>query len=239
MWDGIFLDNHNFKNFGAEHLVAFIGCWVLIGGFLYFGRSRWTKQQGKVFVTLICLLGAFTQIFKVFYRLKIGTFDTTTDLPLHLCNLMTLFVPFMLWFEWRKAWGVVFFWIMAGCAQSIFTPTLTETMPNYEAIRYWLVHASIILGALWGIWVYGYTLHWKDVLNSWICINLLSLVLYPINVTLGSNYMYLNGKPPGPTFYDLLAPWPNYILQLEFVVLLIFSIFYMLFRKSSFQRQLA
>lgn len=239
MWDSLLLDNHNFKNFGLEHLTAFVACLILIGGYLYFGRTRWTKDQGRKYVTMICLLGAFTQLFKVFYRLKIGTFDIAHDLPLHLCNLMTLFIPFVLWYEWRKAWGVVFFWIIAGCAQSIFTPTLTETMPNYEAIRYWLVHATIILGALWGIWVYGYSLQWKDVLNSWIGINLLSLVLYPINMALGANYMYLNGKPPGPTFYDLLAPWPHYIFQLEFVVLLIFSMCFILFRKSSYHRQLA
>ena len=41
--------------------------------------------------------------------MKIGTFDATNDLPLHLCNLMTLFVPFVVWFKWRTAWGIIFF----------------------------------------------------------------------------------------------------------------------------------
>lgn len=230
MLDSILLDNHGFRNYGSEHLIWFILCWALIFGFLYFGKKVWNKDQGRRYVTIICLLGAATQIFKLFYRIKIGTFDAATDLPLHLCNLMTLFVPFVVWFKWRTAWGIIFFWIMAGCAQSLFTPTLTESMPNYEAIRYWLVHSTIILAALWGLIVYGYTLRWRDVLNAWIGINALALVLYPINVWLHSNYMYLNGKPPGPTFYDLLSPWPTYVYQLEFVVLIIFSIFFIIFK---------
>lgn len=32
--------------------------------------------------------------------------------------------------------------------------------------------------------------------------------------------MYLNAKPPGATFYDLLGPWPDYILMLEFILIL-------------------
>ncbi len=113
---------------------------------------------------------------------------------------------------------------MAGCAQSIFTPTLTETLPHYEAIRYWLVHGVIILGALYGWLVFGYHLRWKDALVSMIGLNVLALIMFPINVWLQANYMYLNDKPPGTTFYDLLGPWPHYIWMLEFVVVAFFGI---------------
>lgn len=135
---------------------------------------------------------------------------------------MTLLMPFIIWFDLRKLWGITFFWIMAGCAQSIFTPTLTESMPHYEALRYWVVHAVIILGALHGLVVYGYKLSIYDSLRSILGLNLLAAILYPINVALQSNYMYLNGKPPGKTFYDLLGPWPGYIVSLEIIVVLLF-----------------
>ncbi|MBK7633257.1 MAG: TIGR02206 family membrane protein [Saprospiraceae bacterium] len=114
--------------------------------------------------------------------------------------------------------------MIAGCAQSIFTPTLTESLPHYEAVRYWVVHAVIILGALYGIFVYGYKPTIKDAIFSAIGMNILAAFLYPINVALGSNYMYLNGKPAGKTFYDLLGPWPDYILVLEFVIIIFFSL---------------
>ncbi|MBL0099961.1 MAG: TIGR02206 family membrane protein [Saprospiraceae bacterium] len=133
-------------------------------------------------------------------------------------------MPFIMWYKSRILWAITFFWIMAGCAQSIITPTLTETLPHYEAIRYWAVHGVIILGALYGWYVYGYQLTWKDAVASVFSLNALAAVIYPINLFLGSNYMYLNAKPPGKTFYDLLGPWPDYILSLEFALLIFFSI---------------
>jgi len=36
--------------------------------------------------------------------------------------------------------------------------------------------------------------------------------------------MYLNGKPPGKTFYDLIGPWPDYIIVLEIVVWALFTL---------------
>jgi hypothetical integral membrane protein (TIGR02206 family) len=224
MFDVFLIDNNNFANYGLEHLTCFILTLGCIGWVLYLGKYRWNPEQKFRYFFYISILGAGTQLFKVFYRWNIGTFDITQDLPLHLCNLMTLFMPFVMYFRWQKAWGIIFFWIMAGCAQSIFTPTLTESLPNYEAIRYWAVHGVIILGALYGWYVLTWKITWKDAIRSAVGLNILAAILYPINVMLGSNYMYLNGKPPGKTFYDLLAPWPHYIISLEMIVWLIFGL---------------
>lgn len=223
MLDLLLKDNGNFINYRGEHAICFAACIALIVFIPYWAKKYWNTSQQQLFITLICIAGASTQLFKVIYRYYAGIFDQTADVPLHLCNIMTLVMPFIMWFKWRKLWGITFFLIIAGCAQSIFTPTLTESLPHYEAIRYWLVHAVIILGAFYGWYVYGYTPTVSDAIRSAVCINLLAAVLYPINVMLGANYMYLNAKPPGATFYDLLGPWPDYILMLEFILILFFG----------------
>ena len=50
-----------------------------------------------------------------------------------------------------------------------------------------------------------------------------------MNRLLDSNYMYLMGKPPKASVFDLLPEWPYYILVLELVIvvwaLLLFGIF--------------
>lgn len=224
MLDPFLKDNGGFIIYGLEHLLCFTACLVFIGVFLYAGRKYLTTKKQVVFITFVCTIGALTQLFKVFYRQYAGVFDQTNDVPLHLCNIMTLVMPIIMWYRWRFLWGITFFWIMAGCAQSIFTPTLTESLPHYEAIRYWSVHAVIILGALYGWYVYGYRPTVRDAVYSGIGLNLLAAVIYPINLALGSNYMYLNAKPPGKTFYDLLGPWPQYILVLELMLVLFFSV---------------
>lgn len=239
MWDAFLKTNGGFINYGTEHLIAFISCILFILGILYVGKKNWSPEKKYNYIIFICLLGAASQLFKVFYKMNAGIFHPSQDYPLHLCNLMTLLMPLIFIFKWRIAWGITFFWIIAGCAQSIFTPTLTESMPNYEAIRYWLVHAVIILGALYGYFVLEWKITWKDALRSIIGLNLLAAVLYPINVMLNANYMYLNGKPPGATFYDLLGPWPNYILTLEFVVITIFTLMLIPFHWNDIKKHLS
>ena len=85
------------------------------------------------------------------------------------------------------------------------------------------------MAALYGAIVYRFDLQKKDIIHSWIGINIIAAIIYPINVALGANYFYLNAKPPGTTFYALLGPWPYYIISLEFAVLIIFSMVYYIF----------
>jgi hypothetical integral membrane protein (TIGR02206 family) len=218
------IENGSFKNYGLEHGLCFVACFIFIGYILYKGKNEWSEKEQRLFVTIICAFGAFTQLFKVFYKLGAGNFDQSNDVPLHLCNMMTLIMPFIMWYKWRFMWAATFFWIISGCAQSLFTPTLTESLPHYEAVRYWAVHTVIILGAIYGWYVYGFKPTIIDAVKSFFGMNVIAAILYPINVMLGSNYMYLNDKPPGKTFYDLLGPWPCYILTLELVVIILFTI---------------
>lgn len=222
--DAFLIENGSFINYGTEHLICFTLSILFIISLLYIGKKYWNKSQNRLFLTLICSIGAFLQIFKLVYRYYAGYVDISNDLPLHLCNLMTIIMPFIVWFKWKKMWGITFFWIMAGCAQSIFTPTLTESLPHYEALRYWGVHAIIILGALHGLVVLNYKLTIMDAFRSILAINILAAILYPINLLLGANYMYLNAKPPGKTFYDLLGNWPGYIISLEIIVIMLFCL---------------
>ena len=224
MFDTFFTYTGQFTNYSWEHGICFMLTIIFISYVLYAGKNVWSDEKKRQYITWICAFGAMTQLFKVIVKHQTGIFDHTNDVPLHLCNLMTLVMPFIMWYKSRILWAITFFWIMAGCAQSIITPTLTETLPHYEAIRYWAVHGVIILGALYGWYVYGYQLTWKDAVASVFSLNALAAVIYPINLFLGSNYMYLNAKPPGKTFYDLLGPWPAYILSLEFALLIFFSI---------------
>lgn len=224
MLDIFLKDNGNFINYGSEHLIAFTLCILFIVGVLYASKKYWTTDQKFRYIIIITILAASSQLFKVFYKWNTGIFHPHEDFPLHLCNMMTLLMPFIFIFKMRIAWGITFFWILAGCAQSIFTPTLTESMPHYEAIRYWLVHSVIIIGALYGFVALGWRITWMDAGRSILGLNILAAIIYPINVMLGSNYMFLNAKPPGPTFYDLLGPWPGYILSLEFIVISLFLV---------------
>jgi hypothetical integral membrane protein (TIGR02206 family) len=56
--------------------------------------------------------------------------------------------------------------------------------------------------------------------------NVYMALVAPINIALGTNYMYLFEKPKEATLMDFLGPWPWYILGLEAVGTALFFIMY-------------
>lgn len=224
MIDFILTDNDTFVRYSTEHWVSLVFWWIVGLSMIYLARNRWNESQQRRYIFYFGLFIAFTQLFKVFARLYLGTFDITKDLPLELCNTMALAMPWIMYYKSRFGWSLLFFWICAGTAQAMITPTHTAAFPNYEAIRYWAVHVGLPIMAIYGAAVYGWRLTWKDALYSGIGMNVVALIVYLINSLIGANYMYLNAKPPGTTLYSILGPWPWYILSLELVIVVLFSL---------------
>lgn len=164
------------------------------------------------------------QLFKTFIRLYLGNFDITEDLPLQLCNILPLLMIIGLVYRSRLILSVIFFWMLAGTAQANITPTLFNTFPHYEAIRYWAIHVGLPVLAVYSFYVLDYRYTMYDAVRSAFGLNVLAAIIYPINLALGANYLYLNAKPPAGTIYDLLGPWPWYIISLEVLMLILFSV---------------
>ena len=218
-----YTDSISFTNYGLEHffsvlLVATFGLW-----FLRKGKYYWDEKQKWRYVIIFAAVLYGIQLFKTFFRLYLGNFDITEDLPLQLCNILPLILVFALYYRSRLVLSVVFFWILAGTAQANITPTLQNTFPHYEAIRYWAIHVGLPVIAIYLYYALGYRFNFKDAVRSALGLNVIAAIIYPLNIFLGSNYLYLNAKPPGTTIYNLLGPWPWYILNIELVMLVLFS----------------
>ena len=130
----------------------------------------------------------------------------------------------------------MFFWIMLGCSQANFTPAVQESLFYYDAIRYWVVHAFLVILCLYPAVNWKWKIRHIDIWRSLGWLHVVSGIIYLINLATGGNYMYLNGKPAGTNFYTILPEWPYYILSLEFIILalsyLLFGIFTLLTRKD-------
>jgi hypothetical integral membrane protein (TIGR02206 family) len=218
-----YTDTISFSSYGTEHfwsvsVVAIFGIW-----FLRRGKYIWNEKQKWQNVIIFATVLYGVQLFKTFIRMYLGNFDITEDLPLQLCNILPLLLMFGLYYKSRILLSVTFFWILAGTAQANITPTLQNTFPHYEAIRYWAIHMGLPVIAIYLYYALGYRFTLKDAVRSALALNILAAVIYPVNILLGSNYLYLNSKPPGTTIYNLLGPWPWYILNIEFLMLVLFS----------------
>lgn len=235
--ESFLIPNGSFVNYTMEHFVT-LSFWVLFSVVvLFYGRYKWSETEQKKNITILLIVAASTQIMKILIKNWDGSFDITKDLPLHLCNMLPFAMIWVMWQKNRKWWAFFFFWIVGGSSHSLVTTSLTESFPHHENIRYWVLHSILVMSAFYGSIVYGFRLEKKDIYRSWFGMNILAAVLFPINVMLGSNYVYLNGKPPGETFYDLLGPWPYYLITLEVIIPLLFWGIYILFHKLSFSKK--
>ncbi|HHH53221.1 MAG TPA: TIGR02206 family membrane protein [Bacteroidetes bacterium] len=228
--DSILYENNSFTNYSLEHYISVL-IFLLLGiFFIYIGKNKLKSEDSKFnFITLILLFVFLVQIGKIFVKKYIGIFDLTEDLPLHLCNMSPLFLLLAYYFRSRLAWSIFFLWIMSGTFQSLITPTLHQSFPQYEWWRYWIIHAWLVTGAFYGIFVFGYRVKFKDIFYALFWLNVLSFTIMYINTKIGANYMYMLGKPDGETMYNILSEWPDYILQLEPLALAFFLVIYLPF----------
>ena len=54
----------------------------------------------------------------------------------------------------------------------------------------------------------GYRPTYMTVLKLFGLLNLAALVMYFVNLGLGSNYLFVNAKPPNASIVSLMPEWP-------------------------------
>lgn len=220
--ESFYVDSHEDIRNTTEHLISVLLCFFLGLLLLYFGKKSIDKNRQFKYAYVICGFIFCIQLFKTLIRIYLGNFDKSVDLPLQVCNLMPLAMYFAFKFQSRNIFAIFFFWIMCGTLQANVTPTLYDHFPHYESIRYWLTHAIMPFMAIYGLYVIGWKLTFKDAIVSWICMTLGAYIIYWINKPLMANYWFVNRKPNGKTIYDLLGDWPDYMFQLVPIALTLF-----------------
>ncbi len=227
--NSFFTDNFRFEIYSPEHILGVLFFILLGTGIIWIGKKTKSPETKKTILLYFTFSIFLSQIAKVVILLILGRFDARVDLPFQLCNV----APLILWTAYytrsRALYGVIFMWIMAGTIQSNFTPTLEHSFPHFEWFRYWIIHVLVVIAVIYGFVVLDYRLKWKDIFVSLFWLNIFALVIYPVNLWLDANYLFLVEKPHGKTMFDLLGKWPVYIFQLELVAILLFSILYLPF----------
>ncbi|MCP9290265.1 YwaF family protein [Gracilimonas sediminicola] len=218
-----------FSSYSAEHFTVLLLFFGFCIWFIPFMRTRSREVQRKVLLVMAVMM-SLSQLMKIPLNMYTGTFDVTNDIPLHMCN----FLPFVLVWVYMKSdrntWSVLFFWVVLGVSQANLTPSVQFSLFHYDAIRYWMVHLLLVLVALYPAIEWGWDLKLRDVGRSVVALNFVALVIGGINLLLGSNYLYVMGKPPGTTFFSILPEWPVYLIYLELIFVAWSLMVYGLFR---------
>ena len=214
-----------FELFGNTHLAA-IGAFVILNLLLIsFRNASDGTKAGIRWLLAVILVG--NEFAWHYWNYVHGKWTIQTMLPLHLCSLLVWTGAFMLMTKNYRVYEFMYFMGIAGAIQALATPGIgLYGFPHFVFFQYFLSHGLIITSAIYMTVVEGFRPTLKSILRVVIWMNIYALVIYFVNIAIGSNYLLINEKPPPPTLLDLLPEWPVYILYMELIGLISILLLY-------------
>lgn len=217
-----------FVLFGLWHLVA-LGVIALLNiGLLGFRQSSdRTRQVVRVTMALVLWVDeASWHIWNLYW----GHWNIQTMLPLHICSVLIWLAGLMLLFKNYRIYEFVYFLGIGGALQALLTPEAGNYgFPHYRIIQTMISHGLLITSGIFMTTVEGFRPTWKSLLRVFLVMNIYMVIIFFVNMALGSNYLMINAKPATASIIDLLPPWPTYIIYLELIGLVTCFILYLPF----------
>ncbi len=225
-----YLNNYEpFHLFGVSHTVS-IAIFFLAVFFIpiiaikYFSKSL-QKKIGFLLVFFVFIN------FPLWVVLEIvaGSFDIKLHLPLHLCRLANLLLPFAVLRKNDTIFQIMFYWGLSAMFQAIFTPDITHDFPHFHYFRYIAAHHLLVITIIYYVVVFDFIPTILGLKKAFLALNIFLVVALLFNVVFDANYFWLMSKPPAGSLLDYMGPWPWYILTAEIVALLHFYVAYFLY----------
>lgn len=220
-----------FELFGPAHLWTVVGLAVVFVVYLRAGKGAAEVGRTRLRVGLAVFLVVLDLISHLFWGLN-GVWTAESLLPLHMCSAMTYVMAYAFLTESRRLYPLVYFLGIAGAIQAIITPDAAEF--GYPHFRFWdamLSHAGLVLGGLWVVLVEGVRPTLRNLVETIAGLNVYALLIYFVNLALGSNYLYVNGKPDIASAMNFMPVWPYYILVLEVLLTVVLLAMYLPFQR--------
>ena len=146
-----------------------------------------------------------------------------------MSTVICCFLPFI---KKQKKWfELVYYTGILGGLMAILTPQINQFDGQLsEYVNYYSSHSLIILIPLYMYMYQGAQLTKLSWLRLFFYLNLLVIIVMPINFIIGSNYMYLN-ELPGVDNPLIIGEWPYYILFWELFVMLLAYLLYVITKR--------
>ena len=215
-----------------EGLRNFSITFILILFFLWSGR--YIEEKNKIiFAKTISVLTLIITISNHIIDVNNGNWDIYENLPLHLCSISNLIACFVLFIpKNQKLFEFLFYCGFWGGLMAILTAQINDYDGSlFKYIQYYTSHGTIIFMPLYMFYHLNYKLSKFSWLKLLLILNIFMAIIIPINFKIGSNYMYLAEAPniKNPLVY---GDWPFYIINWEFIIIILFYLTYVIFSKQ-------
>jgi hypothetical integral membrane protein (TIGR02206 family) len=230
-WFGGNVKEYDFEMFSVSHFVI-IALLILGSFFIFIVRDKledgkWRRAEVAVGISLI--------IIEVSYHLWMvvnDMWDVSHGIPLELCSISLILSVLLLLTRNKVIYEILLFTALLGASQAIFTPLLNFDFPHFRFFHFFYTHVMMIWVVFYFTWVHGYRPTIWSVVKLFIFLNVLLPIIMLINKAVNGNYMFLSHKPNSASLLNLLGPYPWYILSMEFLLITLSLIVWLIFRKK-------
>ena len=227
----------------AYVIEVFSGEWIrntvlttlFIVTYLFFGKFLSNKNK-LIFAKAISVILIFITITGHTRNIINGYWNPVDNIPLHLCSISNFIACFILFVpkisKESKFFEFLYYAGIIGAFQAFFTPQINNfDGSNYEYIEWYLSHIGIMLLPIYMLKNLGFRLTKFSWLRVVAYLNILLIIVMPINYFIGSNYMYVNGKPEvnNPL---IIGDWPIYIFFWEIIIIIFTYTLYVMSTKK-------
>ena len=186
------------------------------------------KKQNTYVLYAMGLILVFSSIYSPLRSYLIGDWNTSTDLPLHLCGISGLICAILPFLKRKQVlFDFVFYTGIIGGIMSMLTPQMNSyDGSQFAYLEYYVRHSIILVMPIYLLQNYGMELTKKSMIRTFIALNVLLAIIMPFNFYVGGNYMYL-AEPPQVKNPLVIGEWPYYVLWFEvFMIVLLLVLFY-------------
>ncbi len=211
------------KLLSVEHLMTLAVIGAIITSLVIAARLRpgpWTFVACRVLAIVILANEAAWWIWLADHN----TWSASYALPFQLCDVAAIVSAAALWFRHPLLVELTYFWGLAGTANGLFTPDVSDHFPSFGFMQYFIAHGAIVAAAL--LLVIGLRIAPRPgaVLRVFALTFGLLVLDAGINLVTGGNYMYLRYAPGAHSLLDVIGPWPWYIVAAAALALVVFAI---------------
>ena len=226
-----------FEFLGIAHIAALL---LLLALNLYLLRFRCSDERTKKKVRIIlAILLWLNEASWHLWNIAYGVWSVQEHLPLHACSILIWLAGFMLLFKNYRIYEFIYFMGIAGAIQALLTPNIgIYGFPHFRFVQTFISHGLLVTSAVYMTVVEGMRPTWRSLLCVMLVSNLYMGVVFVVNKLIGSNYLYVAHKPPGPTLLDALPDWPWYLLYMEAIGLVMFLLLYLPFAFQDWRRKM-
>lgn len=230
-WFGGSYKEYDFEMFSVSHFVM-IALLFLVSIFIFIKRDKlkdekWRKAEIGIGISLLVI-----EVSYHIWMLVNNMWDVSHAIPLELCSVSLVLSVILLLTRKKTIYEILLFTALLGASQAIFTPLLNFDFPHFRFFHFFYTHLMEIWVVFYFTWVVGYRPTIWSVIKLFIFLNVIMPIIMLINKIVDGNYMFLSHKPKSPSLLDLLGPYPWYILSLEFLLITLSLIVWLIFRKK-------